>query len=189
MHIFNGSPASVRRCGSPRTWVGATSHIHWHVWAAIFFSGAIFSFPLVLARKYPGSVLTRHVIAVAQMLFSGLLIHLTGGRIETHFQIFGSLAFLAFYRDWRVLLSATVVTALDHFLRGAFWPQSIFGVLAVSHWRWLEHAGWVLFEDIFLIISIRQSLKSAFNTSPNGRPRWKQSMPASKRKSLSARRS
>ena len=53
---------------------------------------------------------------------SALLIHLTGGRIETHFHVFGSLAILAFYRDWRVLIPATVVVALDHMLRGLFWP-------------------------------------------------------------------
>ena len=52
------------------------------------------------------------------MLMGALLIHLTGGRIETHFHVFGSLAFLAFYRDWRVLVPATVVVALDHLLRG-----------------------------------------------------------------------
>ena len=45
------------------------------------------------------------------MLMGALLIHLTGGRIETHFHVFGSLAFLAFYRDWRVLVPATVVVA------------------------------------------------------------------------------
>ena len=49
----------------------------------------------------------RHVIAIGQMLMSALLIHLTGGRIETHFHVFGSLAILAFYRDWRVLISAS----------------------------------------------------------------------------------
>ena len=43
---------------------------------------------------------------------SGLLIHLTGGRLESHFHVFGSLAFLAFYRDIRVLGTATVVTAI-----------------------------------------------------------------------------
>jgi signal transduction histidine kinase len=92
------------------------------------------------------------------MLTSALLIHVTGGRIETHFHVFGSLAFLAFYRDWRVLITATVVVAVDHMARGLFWPQSVFGVLAASPWRWLEHAGWVIFEDTFLFISIRQSL-------------------------------
>src|SRR5205823_133889 len=115
-------------------------------------------FPVFLAWRWPGRAFTRHTIAVAQMLTSALLIHLTGGRIETHFHVFGSLAFLAFYRDWRVLISATVIVAVDHFLRGVFWPQSVFGVLTPRSWRWMEHAGWVLFEDLFLIISIRQGL-------------------------------
>lgn len=142
---------------SPRTWIGATSQTHIHVWAAIFMGGAISGFPVFLALKWPGRVLTRHTIAIAQMLTSALLIHLTGGRIETHFHVFGSLAFLAFYRDWRVLLSATVIVAVDHFLRGIFLPQSVFGVLTPSSWRWLEHAGWVIFEDVFLLISIQRS--------------------------------
>ena len=87
------------------------------------------------------------------MLMGALLIHLTGGRIETHFHVFGSLAFLAFYRDWRVLVPATVVVALDHMLRGIFWPQSVYGVLVASQWRWLEHAAWVIFEDVFLVVA------------------------------------
>ena len=144
---------------SPRTWIGTTSEIHWHVWAAIFLGGAIAGFPVYLAWKKPGQVLTRQVIAVAQMLFSSLLIHLTGGRIETHFHVFGSLAILAFYRDWRVLATATVIVAWGHFLGNLFWPQSVFGVATTNHWRWLEHAGWVLFEDTFLVISIKQSLR------------------------------
>jgi signal transduction histidine kinase len=145
---------------SPRTWIGAQSQVHIHVWAAIFLGGAITSFPVWLALKQPGQAVTRHAIAVGQMLTSALLIHLTGGRIETHFHVFGSLAFLAIYRDWKVLLSATLVVAADHFTRGWFWPQSVFGVLAASHWRWVEHAGWVVFEDIFLAISINQSIAS-----------------------------
>jgi signal transduction histidine kinase len=143
---------------SPRTWIGAQSQIHVHVWAAIFIGGAITIYPVWLVWKRPGQPVTRHAIAVGQMLTSALLIHLTGGRIETHFHVFGSLAFLAIYRDWKVLVSATVVVAIDHFARGVFWPQSVFGVLTASPWRWVEHAGWVVFEDIFLLISIRQSL-------------------------------
>jgi signal transduction histidine kinase len=38
-------------------------------------------------------------------------------------------------------------------LRGLFWPQSVYGVLVASEWRWLEHAGWVVFEDIVLVMS------------------------------------
>src|SRR4029077_16396437 len=143
---------------SPQTWIGSSSQTHWHVWAAIFLGAAINSLPIYLAWRQPGRLLTRHTIAVAQMLTSALLIHLTGGRIETHFHVFGSLAFLTFYRDWRVLITATVVVAIDHMARGIFWPQSVFGVLTPSPWRWLEHAGGVLFEDTFLLLSIRFSL-------------------------------
>jgi two-component system, sensor histidine kinase and response regulator len=126
---------------SPRTWVGTTSHVHLHVWLSIFLGGAITSLPVFLTLTQPTAALTRHTVAVSQMLMSALLIHLTGGRIETHFHIFGSLAFLAFYRDWRVLIPATIVIAADHAIRGSYFPQSVFGVLTASPWRWLEHAG------------------------------------------------
>src|SRR3989442_14926082 len=136
---------------SPLTWSGRYSQTHVHVWAALFLGGAITLFPVCLALIRPGRASTRNVIAVGQMLMSALLIHLSGGLIETHFHVFGSLAFLAFYRDWRVLISASFVVALDHYLRGVYWPASVYGVLAPSWWRWLEHAGWVIFEDVFLI--------------------------------------
>src|SRR5205085_9280877 len=127
------------------------SYVHLHVWAAVFLGGAINLFPIFLALRWPGATVTRHSIAIGQMLTSALLIHLTGGRIETHFHVFGSLALLAFYRDWRVFIPATVVGALDHLLRGHFWPQSVCGVLAGSPRPSGAHAWWVLFGDAFLI--------------------------------------
>lgn len=92
---------------SPRAWEGAESHVHAHVWAAIFIGGTITAFPVGLALARPGETLTRHAIAIGEALMAGLLIHLTGGRIEAHFQIFVALACLTLYRDWRVLVSAT----------------------------------------------------------------------------------
>jgi signal transduction histidine kinase len=112
-----------------------------------------------MALTCAGAIWTRNLIAVGQMLMSALLIHLMGGRIEAHFHVFGSLAFLAFYRDWRVFVPATLVVAADHLLRGVFWPQSVFGLAVAAPWRWLEHAAWVLFEDVFLILSCGQSVR------------------------------
>jgi PAS domain S-box-containing protein len=85
------------------------------------------------------------------MLMSALLIHVSGGRIETHFHVFGTLAFLAFYRDWRILIWATLVVAGDHLIRGIYIPDSVYGVIAGAEWRFVEHAGWVLLEDMILI--------------------------------------
>jgi PAS domain S-box-containing protein len=143
---------------SPRTWAGTSYSTHIHVWAALGLGAAISLFPAWLGFRHRGLVLTRHLIAVAQMLLSALLIHLTGGRIESHFHVFGSLAFLAFYRDTRVLITATVVVYIDHLARGAFWPESVYGVLVATPWRSVEHAFWVLFEVVFLTLSIRRGL-------------------------------
>jgi signal transduction histidine kinase len=136
---------------SPYAWEGKVHTIHLHVWIAVIGGAGIIILPILLSIFRPGTTLTRHVIAASQMLASALLIHLTGGRIETHFHVFGSLAFLAFYLDWTALLTATVVVASDHFLRGIFWPESVYGVANPEWWRFLEHAGWVAFEDVFLI--------------------------------------
>jgi signal transduction histidine kinase/CheY-like chemotaxis protein len=143
---------------SPSTWAGLSRSVHPHVAIAFFFGGLIAAVPIGLCHLRPDQASTRHCVAVAQMLFAGLLVQLTGGRIETHFHYFGSLAFLAFYRDWKVLLSATVVAASEHFLRGVFWPESVYGVLSAGPWRWLEHAGWVAFEDSCLLVGMHQSL-------------------------------
>ena len=143
---------------SPLAWSGTTSTTHIHVWAAIVLGGIISLFPALLGLFRPGLPSTRYTIATAQMLMGALLIHLSGGRIETHFHVFGSLAFLAFYRDWRVLVPATVVVAMDHILRGLFWPQSVYGVMVASQWRWLEHAAWVIFEDVFLVVACLRSM-------------------------------
>lgn len=145
---------------APLTWIGTESQIHPHLWAAVTLGGALALGPTGLTLFHPGAVLTRHVVAIAQMLFSALLIHVTGGRIETHFHVFGSLAFLAFYRERSVLVTATLVVAADHFLRGEIWPQSVFGSAGVSQWRWLEHAGWVVFEDTFLMLSIASARRA-----------------------------
>ncbi len=150
---------------SPLAWEGPVSRTHLHVWAAVVLGGLISLFPALLGILRPGLPSTRYVIAVAQMLMGALLIHLTGGRIETHFHVFGSLAFLAFYRDWRVLIPATIVVALDHMLRGLFWPQSVYGVMVASQWRWLEHAAWVLFEDVFLFVACRRSIAEMKETA------------------------
>jgi hypothetical protein len=141
---------------SPYAWQGKVRTVHMHVWIALFLGAAISSLPVALAWLRPGQPLTRHAVAVGQMLWSALLIHLTGGRIETHFHVFGSLAMLAFYRDWPVLITGTVVVAAEHLVRGILWPESVYGIPNPEWWRFLEHAFWVVFCISFLILSCRR---------------------------------
>jgi two-component system, NtrC family, sensor histidine kinase HydH len=145
---------------SPWGWEGKQQVIHAHVYLAVLMGAGLTLLPMILVREMPGRMVTRHVIAVSQMLWSALLIHLTGGRIETHFHVFGSLAWVAFYLDWQILVTATVVVAADHFLRGMFYPESVYGITNPEWWRFLEHAFWVAFEDGILLIACHNGLRS-----------------------------
>ena len=120
---------------SPYAGAGSVKDVNEHVWVAIFLGAAINALPIALVRLRPGAMLTRHVVTAAQMLWSAVFVHLTGGRIETNFHVFASLAFVAFYRDWRLL------------------PVSVYGIANPEWWRFLEHAVWVVFENIVLIHS------------------------------------
>jgi len=144
---------------SPYAWAGKTKAIHLHVYVAVFIGGAITALPVALALLRPGWAGTRHVIAATQMLWSALLIHLSGGRVETHFHVFGSLAFLSFYYDWTVLLTATVVVTADHLARQILWPESVYGIVNPEWWRFLEHAFWVLFENTILVVACVAGVK------------------------------
>lgn len=138
---------------------GQLGPLYEDAWTAVFVGGAIATIPISLICLWPGATINRYVVAVAQLLMSALFISLTGGRIETHFHVFASLVILSFYRDWRVFIPATIVAGLDHFLRGIYWPDSIYGVVAASPWRSMEHLSWVIFAEIFLVIWCVRSVR------------------------------
>jgi hypothetical protein len=141
---------------------------HPHLIVAACLGLGVIAIPLVKISSQGGTASTRHVVAVAQMLLSALIIHVTGGRIESHFHVFGSLAFLAFYLDWKVLVTGTVTALLDHALRGQFYPLSIYGTDRVEWTRFLEHAGWILFCLAFLIYHTVTTLKSWLRFAEEG---------------------
>jgi len=144
---------------SPYTWSGKVRSVNFHVETAVIVGGILTIFPVWLLKFRSGWVVTRYVVTIAQCFWSALLIHLTGGRIETHFHIFGSLAFIAFYRDWKLLIPATLAIAGDHMIRGLVSPESVYGTQNHEIWRFLEHAGWVVFEDVVLFFACTRSVK------------------------------
>lgn len=138
--------------------------------------GAVIVAPtLYLIHFRTGTIPTRHAVAISQMLVCSLWIFLTGERFETHFHIFVSLAVLAAYRDWKVLVTASSIAIAALFFSGLSWPTGIFikGVNEENQWTWFEHVSWVVFEDIILLFAIRQSLterrRIAYNQAGAGR--------------------
>lgn len=72
----------------------------------------------LFARHHNGTLTTRLFMASSFMIFTGLIIHQTGGDIEAHFSAFGLVGILLYYRDWRVIVMATLVIFLHHLILG-----------------------------------------------------------------------
>lgn len=144
---------------APSVWVDAAPFPQIHAWTSLGLGAALALPSAIAALFWPGCTLTRHMIAASLVAFSAVLIHLTGGRPETHFHVFGALAFLSLYRDSRVLITATVTLAIDHTLRGIYWPQSVYGIGMASNGRSVEYIGWAVFETCILIINCMRNLK------------------------------
>src|SRR3954452_25505359 len=127
--------------------------------AAILVGGGVSAGAYVLAQRAPGAVATRAFIAVGLMAYSALFISQTHGMIEMHFHIFGALAFLLVYRDWRmVALPATLVSL--HHLVFMFLQDGGAGVYVMHHDHLslgmvLLHAVFVFFEATVLIVLAR----------------------------------
>ena len=143
---------------TPHAWAGTAVSPHTHVIAALLLGGGSAAAAWFLAHGQAGQPLTRHVVAVAVMGMSALFIHVGGGRIEVHFSVFVSLAFLAAYRDWKVMLTGMVTIAVDHLARGLLLPRSVFGTDQVDVLRVLEHAGYVVLEVSVLVLVCRMAI-------------------------------
>jgi len=85
----------------------ALAPLHGSWIAAIVAGGALSATGFLVARAFPGSTLSRYVMVTCYLGYSALLISESHGMIEFHFHIFGALAFMLIYRDWRVMIVGT----------------------------------------------------------------------------------
>jgi methyl-accepting chemotaxis protein len=126
---------------------------------AILVGGTISGGAWLLATRAPGAFITRSFIAVGLMAYSALMISETHGMIEMHFHIFGALAFLLVYRDWRVLIVGAAAVAVHHLsfelLQTAGAGVYVMPVEHLSLAMVVLHAAFVIFEVGVLVVLAR----------------------------------
>lgn len=83
-------------------------------WVGI--SGAAVLFIVTILGRFllRKTVLLRHLYAITLLSYSILFIQVQMGRIEMHFHVFGALAFLLLYRDWKPIITGAVLIAVHH---------------------------------------------------------------------------
>ena len=73
---------------------------------------------IYLEKNHSGELITRLFMGSAFMVYTGLFIHQNFGDIEAHFSAFGLIGVLLYYRDWRVIVVATLVISPHHLILG-----------------------------------------------------------------------
>jgi signal transduction histidine kinase len=122
--------------------------------------GGMLSVPaLLFARAAPLAWWVRHFIALCQIGWSLVFMWLLEGRSEAQFHTFVSLAFLAFYRDWRVMLTATLAAAAYPVVRIVLLPDS-YVIGPSAWWRVADQGIWVICEFLILLLAVQQSMKT-----------------------------
>lgn len=114
---------------------------------ALVTSLAICSLPIFLTYFTQSYHLAAISHGVATMFFSGLLIHLSKGMIETHFHIFVSLAIMIVFANPFVILAAAATIAIHHVGFFFFFPASVFNYQA-SFAILAIHAAFVIIQTL-----------------------------------------
>ena len=122
--------------------------------------GGMLSVPAILfARAAPLAWWSRHFMGLSQICWSMLFMWLLEGRSEAQFHMFVSLAFLAFYRDWRVLATATLAAIAYPIVRIALLPDT-YVIGASAWWRIFDQGIWVGSEFLVMLLAVQTSLKT-----------------------------
>jgi signal transduction histidine kinase len=66
------------------------------------------------------------LVSLALVTCSALLVHFTGGLIESHFHFFVVLPLISLYRDWRPMAVALFYVLVHHSLTGVISPELVF---------------------------------------------------------------
>ena len=103
-----------------------------------------------VARRFRAAIATCGLI-----LSSALLVHLSGGFIESHFHFFVMMTVIVLYQDWMPFLLALISVIVDHGVIGTLAPTLVYNHMGAQQhpWTWaLIHGGFILAECAALLV-------------------------------------
>ena len=111
--------------------------------------------------------------SIGLVVGASVLVHMSGGSIEAHFQFFVILAFLTLYQAWLPFLLALAYVVLEHGVVGALDPTAVYNNSAEIHhpWKWAAvHGGFVLAASFANVLSWRLTEQEALHDGLTGLP-------------------
>jgi len=111
--------------------------------------------------------------SIGLVVAASVLVHLSGGSIEAHFQFFVILAFLTLYQAWLPFLLALLYVVGEHGIVGAIDPRAVYNNPAdiAQPWKWAAiHGGFVLAASFANVLSWRLTEQEALHDGLTGLP-------------------
>jgi diguanylate cyclase (GGDEF)-like protein len=130
--------------------------------------------PAVIATIGPLSRNIRSAsTSLGLVIGASILVHMSGGSIEAHFQFFVVIAFLTLYQAWLPFLLALIYVVGEHGVLGALDPSAVYNNPAdIAHpWKFAAiHGGFVIAASIANILSWRLTEEEALHDGLTGLP-------------------
>lgn len=92
--------------------------LHQHLSSVLLIGLPTLCASFYLMKHHQGQLKTRLFMGCSFMIYTALIIHESNGDIEAHFSAFGLIGVLLYYRDWRVIVAATVFIYFHHLILG-----------------------------------------------------------------------
>ncbi len=111
--------------------------------------------------------------SIGLVIGASVLVHISGGSIEAHFQFFVILAFLTLYQAWLPFLLALLYVVGEHGIVGAIDPRAVYNNPAdiAQPWKWAAiHGGFVLAASFANVLSWRLTEQEALHDGLTGLP-------------------
>ena len=126
-----------------------------YVWPG-FVGGGLLAACAILALTPSLGARFRAALATGGLILaSTLLVHLSGGYIESHFHFFVMMAVIVLYQDWVPFLLALISIVIDHGIIGTLAPTMVYNHFGAQYhsWIWaLIHGGFIVAECAALLV-------------------------------------
>jgi diguanylate cyclase (GGDEF)-like protein len=130
--------------------------------------------PALLALwSRPGRNVRSAGTSIGLVVAASVLVHISGGAIEAHFQFFVILAFLTLYQAWLPFLLALLYVVGEHGIVGAIDPRAVYNTPFDLAHPWVGaaiHGGFVLAASMANLLSWRFIEQEALHDGLTGLP-------------------
>ena len=105
---------------------------------SLLHGSALFGFAVLGMSSRFGRLARSICVSLGLLTAAALLVHVTGGLIESHFYFFVVIVALTLYEDWRPFLVAVAYVLLHHGVIGMLEPHAVFNRPAewAQPWKW-----------------------------------------------------